>query len=750
VQRARAHLARVAPVEGIRPDLADLRVSGVRRGLSGEHVRFEQTLNGVPVFGAGVTVSLPGGGDEPVVSSSYDRRPTAPATALSAAAPAAAHRPGDVPMGEPELVYAPSHKKLVPAWKLTVRSTDPFGTWLVLADAGTGATLYRHNLLRFDSGRVFDPNPAQTNGGTAPAAHCDNGANESLLSGEYGIKALQGITPGQDKLKGQWVDLTAPGVPAPGGTPGYKLAGLANEPSRSYVYTCNDDRFEETMVYHHLDRTQRKLQALGFTGASGVVQRPVSAHAHYMPDCNAYFDPTDRALHYGDFNGDSLFPFGCGGSPPLHDSGEDADWIIHEYAHAIQDDVTPGFAFGPFPLSEQAAAVGEGFSDFLAAALNNDPCWAEYANFGIDACDGGASPGNRTLENSRGFPTGFEACPDADLNGQPGDGAESKEPHCAGEVWGGALWDLAEAIAGGDPDQEALDVTLTLAIDSQFYLDQQATFAEAAAALCLADDILYDGEHAIEIGNAFAGRGISSAPCTASDAPSFFMRILHGYSGDLDIALKVGAGVDTGGVPVCQFNVADPDTNVGTPNLYVQAILLTTPTCSGFLPPSAGQPWWLEVKDTAQLDSGSIADFEVLLPGGSRCIADPLPVPIPDAIDPDDGPFVYAKVDCSVKVEAPTSTPTTAPGANSFGNVDCSQAINSVDALKVLRYSAALGYSQTEPCPDIGIGVVQGGMLQGDVNCSTAVNSVDSLLLLRYGAGLSVSQIEPCPDIGSP
>jgi hypothetical protein len=474
-----------------------------------------------------------------------------------------------------------------------------------------------------------------------------------------------------------------------------------------------------------------------------------------MPDCNAFFDPTNRALHFGDFNGDGFFPAGCG-APPLHDSAEDADWIIHEYGHAIQDDQIPGFAFGPYPLSEQAASIGEGFSDFLAAALNQDPCWGEYANFGVSACNG--APGNRTLQNSRVFPAGFEACPDIDANGLPGDGAETQEPHCGGEVWGGALWDLAEAIAGGPPGQQALDVALTLVLDSQFYLDQRATFDEAAAAICLADNILYNGDHASEIAVAFAGRGSSSGACTASDFPSFFIRILHPYSGDLDVNLKVGSGVDQGGAPVCSFNVADPDSENGTANFHVRYVyIINDAVCLGKLPPTVAQPWWLEVRDTAQLDEGSIEDFEVLLPGGSRCIATPLPVAIPDAFDPDDGPAVYAKVDCSLKITAPISTPTPSPtptpvpGPTSFGNVDCSSAINSVDALKLLRYVAGLSYTQddTPPCPDIGIENHPNGELQGDVNCSNTVNSVDALLLLRYSAALSVTQNEPCPDIGS-
>ncbi len=35
------------------------------------------------------------------------------------------------------------------------------------------------------------------------------------------------------------------------------------------------------MVYYHVDTTQRKLQSLGFTGTSAILDEPVPAHAHY-------------------------------------------------------------------------------------------------------------------------------------------------------------------------------------------------------------------------------------------------------------------------------------------------------------------------------------------------------------------------------------------------------------------------------------------------------------------------------------
>jgi hypothetical protein len=86
-----------------------------------------------------------------------------------------------------------------------------------------------------------------------------------------------------------------------------------------------------------------------------------------------------------------------------------------------------------------------------------------------------------------------------------------------------------------------------------------------------------------------------------------------------------------------------------------------------------------------------------------------------------------------------------APGT---GNVDCNQAINSIDALKVLRFSASLSVAQSEPCKDIG-DAIGSGFDQGDVDCSGTVNSIDALKILRAVAQLTVNQPSGCgPVIG--
>ena len=77
------------------------------------------------------------------------------------------------------------------------------------------------------------------------------------------------------------------------------------------------------------------------------------------------------------------------------------------------------------------------------------------------------------------------------------------------------------------------------------------------------------------------------------------------------------------------------------------------------------------------------------------------------------------------------------------GDVDCSNVVNSIDALKILRKVALLSVAAPVGCPFLT------NLLAGDVDCSLATNSIDALKVLRHNASLPVSQTEPCDDIGT-
>jgi Tol biopolymer transport system component len=87
--------------------------------------------------------------------------------------------------------------------------------------------------------------------------------------------------------------------------------------------------------------------------------------------------------------------------------------------------------------------------------------------------------------------------------------------------------------------------------------------------------------------------------------------------------------------------------------------------------------------------------------------------------------------------------PCDAPGQ---GNVDCDGAVNSIDALKLLRYSALLSVLQSEPCMNLGL-ILPSGRRMGDVDCSFLINSIDALKVLRAVAEFNVQQPAGCPPI---
>jgi len=103
---------------------------------------------------------------------------------------------------------------------------------------------------------------------------------------------------------------------------------------------------------------------------------------------------------------------------------------------------------------------------------------------------------------------------------------------------------------------------------------------------------------------------------------------------------------------------------------------------------------------------------------------------------------------------SPTTTPT--PTANAlWGDNDCDIDADAVDGLKGLQHIAAIGFTQNEPCPDLGsdqeITTAGFGLKTwGDVDCDGDVDAVDALNILRFVAALPSLETGPdCPDVGA-
>ncbi len=344
---------------GLPANVADhLDVLEVKHGLASTHVRFAQTVDGIAVNNAFVSVHMNGQGVVQTVHNAYrDFEITSarrlPQVDLPAAILAAEDHAGI------ESTFAPPQSELVwnvgkdgtasLAWRVTVFGNQPTGDFLTLVDGASGKVLQQENRMDFatGSGDVFEPNPYQTQGNGAGLSD-SNDANSSALSAQLVSVTLQGLDEGTGLLRGEFVNLSSLNSP--------NITDVdANEPSRVYEYTRDDPRFEQVVVYHSVDQINRYFHALGFdddTGVpNGIRDFPTLANAHWYTADNSFYSTGDDAIHFGD-----------GGV----DDAEDADIVAHEYGHAVQHDQNVLWGGG------EMGAMGEGFGDYLAATFYAD------------------------------------------------------------------------------------------------------------------------------------------------------------------------------------------------------------------------------------------------------------------------------------------------------------------------------------------------------------------------------------------
>lgn len=250
---------------------------------------------------------------------------------------------------------APKQGQHYLAWDFTMTARDPTQSWRILIDANTGRLINAIDLLQYavagaaiqpkgilkasGTGKVFDPNPIVTSG------------NTGLSSGTpIGTLDMQQVPVTLDRLN------------APVGAD-YHLDGayarmeeienpVFNEPTSTtadFTYPSNNRSFLDTMCYFHLDRFQNFIQtdlAMNNVANFSIATDPQG----FNGADNSRYDPSAKNLAFGE-----------GGIP----DAADAMVILHEYGHAIQDNVNPGF-------SNYSAGISEGFGDFLAAVFYDD------------------------------------------------------------------------------------------------------------------------------------------------------------------------------------------------------------------------------------------------------------------------------------------------------------------------------------------------------------------------------------------
>jgi hypothetical protein len=279
-------------------------------------------------------------------------------------------------------------------------------------------------------GQVFFPNPVQSLGDGTLTDQKD--ANYPALAAAYERKTLTNLD-GSGTLTGSYAR-----VVSETGTP-------ARNTGSGFIYTRDQDQFEQVMGYYWVTQAQRYIQSLGFGSTLPAVNK------------------RQQLLRINQFGGDNSFyrngtkkltiTLGKGGV----DDAEDAEVIVHEYGHSVQDDQVPGFG-----SSLEAGSIGEGFSDYLAVTVTSavthetsfdEPCVADWDSVSYTA---GPSHCLRRLDGDKHYPEDVD-----------------DEVHADGEMWSAALWRARELVG---------NTTLTdrVIIAAQFRFEPDTTFHDAA------------------------------------------------------------------------------------------------------------------------------------------------------------------------------------------------------------------------------------------------------------------------------
>jgi bacillolysin len=478
VAAARAYLEQrrkeiFGSVRGV--DLAVMQVDALG---DSSHVRFRQQYRGVPVWGTSVSVHMDALGQ--VRLAYVDVRPDLalgtsplPLPALSpaeAVARAEATLPAQMPQRDEEGAGPPPPLGIEArageprlAYRVLLATAEP-ADWEVSVDALSGAVIRRADLLRHAEGSGLV-------------------ADENLLTTP--VPAMRAL-----------VDLTGNGLLQGPGVSVFSFAGfkgrtmqrqrLSRAPDGEFTAAPDDPRFDEQMLYYHACRARAY-----FRSAFGAVPRggalPATAHVMEVvgeetrPLDGAYYSPSQNALLFGDGAGRA-----AGG---LNSTSRDADVICHEFSHSVM--------FRIVDMAHQAddsgRALEEGYADYFAGTMNDDPEIGEYT--------AGSPAGLRSLANSHRYPD--------DVN-YPVTGAP--QAHWTGMIWGGTCWEARAALGPAVAD--------ALVFRSLYYQpDHRADFATAARALLEADHSLYQGAHDAVLREVLARRGLP-APQPAPAAGS--------------------------------------------------------------------------------------------------------------------------------------------------------------------------------------------------------------------------------------
>jgi hypothetical protein len=240
--------------------------------------------------------------------------------------------------------------------------------------------------------------------------------------------------------------------------------------TNEFHYRRDDDRFEQVMAYYWVTEAQKYIQSLGF----GRTLRPINRESQDL-----------RINQWGQDNSFStdkkdMIKLGKGGV----DDAEDAEVILHELGHAIQDSQQTPFGYG---FGFEARSIGEGFADYWAVTVADviaptpDPaCVADWDSVSYTS-------------------TTPHCLRRVDLNLHYPENINPASVHATGRIWSRALWDIRNRLGSTRAD--------TLILEGHFG-QRDPTMRTLAESTVGAASRLYGQSVARTVRRQFEARGI--------------------------------------------------------------------------------------------------------------------------------------------------------------------------------------------------------------------------------------------------
>ena len=488
------------------------------KGPSGETLRFQQTLSGIPVYDSEIAIHISPNNQVTYFTTTLKKEiknvVTTPKISSEKAlllSKNAIKASGLISYQDAKLMVLNQDNTTQLIYKVVLEPNDlPIGSWEVLVNAKDGTIIsakdkavYHDNKHRkkkaknttavraTGSGFVFDPDPLSAAGVAYGGNYVDgNDATNAQLDAARSNVTLLDITfsGGMYSLVGPYaevMDFESPNE------------GLFAQASNVFNFNRQQQGFEAVNVYYHVDHSMRYInETLGITLTPLVYSSGVRFDPHGLNGAdNSYYLGGSNRIAFGE---------GC------VDDAEDADVVIHELGHGIHDWITGGNLSQVNGLSEGCGDYwAQSYSRSLGQWSSGDPQYNYMFDWdGHNVCWGG-----RITNYGATYPGG--------LVGQV---------HTDGQMWASVLMEIYDIIGRTKTDAAFLE---GLAMTGSSTNQQDAAIAVRQAAV----DMVVAGRYGFTctdvdvIEARFAARGytLPTVDCEALSIPDEELKTLTIY-----------------------------------------------------------------------------------------------------------------------------------------------------------------------------------------------------------------------------